>query len=157
MNMTEELKVLYQKMYELTHAKCVACCPEQLKWSCCSPEYGDFAMAEAKKRGEVLVLTGLNHPKCALLGENGCVAPPHLRQMCTLHVCEKLLMTDLKFYKQYFKVRDKIDILETKRFVEESEEKKDESSVLDVSAEVARTSKGKGTRKKRGAKEATVR
>lgn len=57
-----------------------------------------------------------NHPKLPLMGEKGCVADPHFRVLCTLHVCcinsigcdpKDLLWTD-----RYFDLREQIEKVE---------------------------------------------
>lgn len=108
MTSTEKLVVLYQKMADLTEPKCREC---RAPWSCCSSEYCDAAIEMAAERGVVLASTG--HPTLPLMGPKGCVAEPHLRPMCTLHVCSINGMgfdaKDSAFTKKYFALRDEID------------------------------------------------
>lgn len=98
-------------MQELTFAKCKVEC-RGLTFSCCSPEYCVMAIEIAKEKGVELVPTG--HPKLPLMGESGCIAEPYLRPLCSLHSCERLLWSDPKFSKEYFKLRDKLTTVEWK-------------------------------------------
>jgi hypothetical protein len=47
--------------------------------------YCDMATAEAEAAG--LVFPKSNNPKAYYLHEQGCIIPPHLRVLCTLHTC----------------------------------------------------------------------
>lgn len=105
----EHLKTLYQRMADLTRAKC-GDCPTTGKVTCCSPEYGEMTIQIAERQGLTLARTG--NPKCDLLGPNGCTAEPWLRPLCALHICEKLLMTDPAFCDQYYPLRTQINVLE---------------------------------------------
>jgi hypothetical protein len=75
---------LYKKMADMTLVECKSACKRP--YSCCSPEYCEFTLNFAEKRGVTLQETG--HPRLPLMGPEGCVAPPHLRPMCAVHTCE---------------------------------------------------------------------
>jgi hypothetical protein len=112
MTISEKLKKLYREMADLTKPRCANDC--RLPLSCCSPEYCGMAMEVAKEWGETLEPT--SHPRLPLMGETGCVAPPHTRPLCTLHVCEgTLLRSDTKWYEQYWRLRERINKLEYAR------------------------------------------
>lgn len=96
------LRILYQKMADLTLPKCKSC---RVPISCCSPEYCEIALEFAKKQGEVLSPT--QHPRLPLMGKDGCTAPPHLRPICAVHVCEQHLM-DVDFAEEYFQLREEL-------------------------------------------------
>lgn len=114
----KKLVDLYQQMYELTKPECDAC---RLPHSCCSPEYCHLAMKRAADFGISLTPTG--HDKLPLMGAAGCVAPPHLRPLCTLHTCD---MSGLGFKRDdplgkwnddYFKLRDEINEIEYEIYI----------------------------------------
>lgn len=109
--MDSKLVVLYAKMAELTKPKCQAC---RAPMSCCDSMYCDMAIETAKASGEVLTHTG--HKTLPMMGENGCVAPPHFRPLCTLHVCSINNLgfdpKDPAWTKEYFKLRAKIEKLD---------------------------------------------
>ncbi len=42
------------------------------------------------------------------LGDNGCVVPPHLRPLCSVHVCEMHLGNEA-FSETYFEARERAD------------------------------------------------
>lgn len=102
--MTEDLVQLYKKMADLTRPKCGQC---NVPYQCCDPMYCEEAARYAAENGVMLNRT--NHPRLPFMGENGCVVEPHLRPMCTAHVCEKWYMNDLAFSEEYFKLREAIN------------------------------------------------
>lgn len=107
-----QLKVLYQELADMTKPLCATAC--QLPISCCSPEYCEFVIEYAKDCwGEELQRT--NHERLPLMGPDGCTAAPHLRPMCSAHVCEgTLYRQEQEYLDKYFKLRDKISDLELK-------------------------------------------
>jgi len=96
------LKTLYQQMADLTRPKCGSC---RVPLSCCSSEYCEETLRFAEKQGTPLQTT--QHPKLPLMGDNGCTAPPHLRPICTVHVCEQHLM-DVDFAEKYYTLREEL-------------------------------------------------
>lgn len=122
MDYNADRRELWRRMAELTKPKCGAskgCAPFK-PGGCCDPMYCDMAFAEAKRQGEELEPTG--HERLPLMGEDGCTAPPHLRPMCTLHVC---IISNLGFdpedqawTEQYFELRGAIDAAELERLRE---------------------------------------
>lgn len=111
MSKRKEYEELFQKMADMTLPKCKQC---PLPYSCCSPEYCEMAIRVAKRNGVTLEPT--DHPKLPLMSETGCIAPPHLRPLCTLHVCCINSIgcdpNDPKWTKEYFELRAKIERLE---------------------------------------------
>lgn len=102
-------KKLYQQMSDLTQPLCASKCnvPQQ----CCSPEYCEMTIQHAKEKwGVELQPTG--HPRLPLMGPSGCTAEPHLRPICTIHVCERHFLST-SFGVKYFKLRDKINATDT--------------------------------------------
>jgi hypothetical protein len=61
-------------------------------------------------------LTPTGHPRLPFMGETGCVVPPHMRPMCTMHTCAVnslgFKMGDMAWTEKYFALRDKIETLE---------------------------------------------
>lgn len=119
--MTEELKILWQEMADFTRSTCMKPSnPDFLEarkngdcirpGSCCSPEYCEFALETAEEMGETLART--TNPTLPLMGPDGCVAPPHVRPMCTLHVCcinsLGFKPGDPEWTKKYFDLREKL-------------------------------------------------
>lgn len=107
---------LYQQLYELTEPECrLACrCPQ----SCCSAEYCEIAIVEAKREWGV-ELTRTNHPRLPLMGPLGCTAAPHLRRLCTLHTCAIASLgfkpKDASWTEKYYALREKISEAEYER------------------------------------------
>lgn len=110
----EELIDLYKKMYELTLPECKKC---RVPLSCCSPEYCDMAEGYAKEEWGV-ELKPLENRSLKFLDDDGCIVPPHLRPMCTMHTCGIGGMGtsgNIKWDQEYWKLRDKINELEYER------------------------------------------
>jgi hypothetical protein len=110
--MTPKLIDLYVEMAKLTQPLCAgegagAC---RAPHSCCSPEYCEMAMERAVEIGQPLVPT--SHPTLPLMGPNGCIAPPHVRPLCTAHVCcingFGCNPADARWTKRYFALRERI-------------------------------------------------
>lgn len=102
---------LYRKISELTRPQCQLCAAPL---SCCSPEYCRMASEVAREWGEALQPTG--HATLPFMSAAGCVVPPHLRPLCTLHHCA---INSLGFFPgqpmlttAYYKLRSEIDDLE---------------------------------------------
>lgn len=112
--MTDTLINLYKEMSELTSPECGAC---PVPHSCCDKLACDMATAYAAELGVTLTPTG--HDKLPYMGENGCVVPPHLRPICTLHTCAVNSLGfkrgDEAWSKKYHELRDRIEALEWKR------------------------------------------
>ena len=99
-------------MSEMTLPKCQGC-PVPL--SCCDPMYCSIAEEYSKGKGyEVPSHTG--HPKLPFMGATGCILPPHMRPLCTLHTCRINGLgyepNDPEWTDKYFDLRTKIENLE---------------------------------------------
>lgn len=107
-----ELVPLYNEMADLTLPKCEQC---RMPLSCCSPEYCEMTIECAQNRWGV-ELKRTNHPKLPLMGEKGCIADPHFRVLCTLHVCSinsiGCDIKDLPWTEKYFELRGQINEVE---------------------------------------------
>lgn len=110
--MTDERLVdLYQQMAELTKPKCQSC---RVPYSCCDAMYCRIPM----RMHPELKPTG--HPKLPLMGETGCIAKPHQRKLCTLHVCSINGLgfdpNDPEWTEKYFELRYQIEDTEDELF-----------------------------------------
>lgn len=111
----------YQELADFTGPVCGRTCsrfPSQGKYRCCSPEYCEYAAQYAKEDWQI-ELKPTGNPDLLFMGENGCTVPPHLRPMCTAHVCDingiGFLRADpIKWTKEYFRLRAKVEKLEYK-------------------------------------------
>src|SRR5882672_2346355 len=113
----EKLIKLYQKMADITLEKCKQCI---VPLSCCSNEYCEIAEAYAKEKYNInLKLKHTGHSKLLFMSDKGCVVPPYLRPMCTMHTCSINSLgfekNDPKMTYQYFILRNKIEELENER------------------------------------------
>ena len=104
-----DLKKLFQQMSDLTKEKCLRDCHRTGGHigSCCSSEYCDMAIGIAKEDYNIELIP-TNHSILKLMGEEGCIALPHYRPLCTFHICDRSLV-DLKFNEKYFDLREKIN------------------------------------------------
>lgn len=102
---------LYAQMAELTLPKCTACtCP----MSCCDPFYCQIAEDFSKERG--YELPEKSEGRLPYMGATGCKLAPHMRPLCTLHVCSINSLgfdpRDPEFTQKYFELREKIETIE---------------------------------------------
>ena len=111
--MTEKEKKLWAKMAAMTAPLCAGKGPGACRapHSCCDAMYCQMALELAAEIGEELKPT--DHPRLPLMGPDGCIAPPHLRPLCTLHVCcingLGFNPQDPAWTKRYFKLRAKLE------------------------------------------------
>lgn len=122
----EQLKILYKELYDLTNPLCKKCRAPQ---SCCSREYCDLVMIRVEELWQEdfsdVGKQYIFNQNIPFMREDGCILPPHLRPMCTLHHCD---INSVGFFnpkldsdseiktKKYFELREKIDELETELF-----------------------------------------
>lgn len=115
----KKLVSLYAKMAALTAPECQSTCKNP--FSCCDQAYCEAAIQYAKDNWGV-ILTPVNGKDARgqplpLMGDNGCIAPPHLRPLCTLHTCEINSLGckkgDPNWTRKYFTLRSKIEAAES--------------------------------------------
>lgn len=106
---------LYTQIADMTASKCAgkgarACNRPR---SCCSPEYCAMTIEWAKSRHDV-TLTETGHETLPLMGPAGCIAAPHLRPWCALHVCSLGLgiVGSESENDRYWKLRNEVSLLE---------------------------------------------
>jgi len=72
----------YRLLYEFTKSQCNDCA---LTDCACKDSICSHVEAQAKTSGVELKTTG---HRLRFLGCNGCVVPPHMRETCTIYLCE---------------------------------------------------------------------
>jgi hypothetical protein len=112
----QELIELYRKMAEHTKPECARCFRP---YSCCDALYCDMTIRFAKSKwGVDLQPTG--HKKLPLMGVSGCTAEPHLRPMCSMHVCVVNSIGskpgDRPWTEEYYRLHQAIQLLEMELF-----------------------------------------
>lgn len=119
--MSEKLVVLYQKMADMTASECAGVGKGSCRapHSCCDENACNITKQFALRQGVTLPeFTPKGHKGAFYLTENGCSVAPHLRPVCTVHTCAinglGFKMGDEKWTKDYFKLRDQLDRLESK-------------------------------------------
>lgn len=95
-----------QLMYELTSKKCEL---DKCHGICCSPEQCEIVKNDLDAQG--VEYNQGTHPTMAFLTDDGCILEPWQRPLCTLHICDKFLMSDELFYSKYFHLRSNLDLL----------------------------------------------
>lgn len=109
--MSDKLVVLYQEMADMTRPKCGEC---RVPLSCCEEMYCELARMNIEASG--LQIPKTSHATLPYMGPDGCVVPPHLRPLCTLHVCSINGLgfdpRDMVFTKKYFSLREEIMAIE---------------------------------------------
>lgn len=110
-----KLVVLYEKMSKLTADRCGAPCGETKPYRCCERRFCDMATEWAKKAWGV-TLKPSGHESIPYMGEHGCVVPPHMRPVCTLHNCRVASgghdPEDAAWSARYASIRGKIEARE---------------------------------------------
>ena len=107
--MNGELIRLYREISDLTRPKCHEC---EVPHYCCAPEHCEATIRYAAELG--VFLSATDHPQLPLLGPDGvCTVAPHLRPICSVHVCENHLW-EPEFAERYYALRDAINEEEVK-------------------------------------------
>ena len=100
-------------MAEHTLPECSGTCSAPL--SCCSPDYCEIAIEHAKSKWGIDLIPTSN-PDLPLMGENGCIAEPHLRPLCAIHTCQVNSLGckpgDVGWTNRYFQLREEIESIE---------------------------------------------
>ena len=85
------------------------------KYRCCEIKYCRLAAKFAKEKYDIdLQPTG--NTELLFMGEHGCVVPPHLRPICTLHVCpisysdKSCINNSEQRTQEYFYLRKEIEV-----------------------------------------------
>lgn len=104
---------LFQEMADHTRPKCGGeQCGNPGPDRCCSPLYCGLAESEMATRG--ISLPHQDHPRLIFMGPTGCIIPPHLRPLCTLHQCKISSLgedpLDPLWTERYFELREAINI-----------------------------------------------
>lgn len=101
---------LWQKMADLTNAKCSATC--RSVGQCCNPIYCDLAADMMKAAGHQFDLVPFGK---TFAWQGKCTVPPHFRPLCTLQQCKISGLgfdpKDPKWTKKYFALREKLELL----------------------------------------------
>ena len=113
--MSNELELLYKKMSELTLPLCGTDCGTATKNRCCSFLYCQEAKRFARDEYGI-DLPETDHDDLLFMSSEGCIVPPHLRPICTVHVCcinaYGFNPDDPDWTSDYWVLRDRIDDLE---------------------------------------------
>lgn len=120
-----QLVVLFQRMSEMTSPECRKC---RVPLSCCDAMYCGCAEEYAQDEwGVDLTPLKTDHPTLPFMGPTGCVVSPHLRPLCTLHVCSinniGIKIGDPKWTEKYFILREQIEELEYLQSVQKGDKR----------------------------------
>ena len=111
------LTALYKEMSEFTGPVCASGQLECQQFAgrphrCCEARYCEQTATFAREKYGV-DLPRTDHP-IPFMGPNGCTVPPHLRPLCTLHLCSiswadrSTVLNDAVKTAEYFRLRAKI-------------------------------------------------
>ncbi len=101
----------YAQIAALTKPECAKC---PTAYGCCDATYCASAKQTAKDVWDTIIepVGG----KIPMLGPEGCIVPPHMRGICSVHTCEISSMGakrgDLAWTTQYYILRSEIEELE---------------------------------------------
>ena len=105
----EEIIRVSAELAAFTNILCQDGCNPQAKWSCCHATFCKVAMDYASEFWGVELAT-TDNPELPLCGPYGCIAPPHLRPICTANLCDKLAYHP-ENHDRYFELRDQLSEL----------------------------------------------
>lgn len=112
--MTRSYETIMAEIAELTGPVCMTQCNNG--GGCCSAPHCEDTIHFARTNFDT-ELTPTGHPKLPLMGPTGCTAPPHMRLICTIHVCEGRLLADPEMAERYYELRDEAsDAIEERAF-----------------------------------------
>jgi hypothetical protein len=111
--MSDQLPILYQQIADMTSSFCNTGAGEcglrrQNQYRCCEKKYCEVARKFAKEKYDIdLHETG--NPDLPFMGENGCTVAPHLRPLCSMHICSYSYAADVRVSPEgYEPLRDEI-------------------------------------------------
>lgn len=120
---------LFRQMADHTSPRCGGpTCGRVGPDRCCSPIYCEEADRTAREKG--IQLPRQDHPRLPFMGVAGCIVPPHLRPLCTLHDCVINGVgedADVEWTERYFDLRDAINsaLYEEEQITAQNEEAED--------------------------------
>jgi len=107
----------YQEMADFTLADCRDYC--KTAYSCCSAEYCKFTVDYAFEKYNIKLLPASNGP-IPFIGPQGCVVPPYLRPVCTVHHCDinsvGFKKNCIEWTEKYYELRERISLLEDENY-----------------------------------------
>lgn len=106
---------LYKEMSEMTAPICGKECGTEPKNRCCSLMYCQAAQEYAKDTWGI-DLKETEHDDLLYMGPEGCTVLPHLRPICTIHICDINSLGYRPGHEEwtaaYYDLRNRIDELE---------------------------------------------
>lgn len=112
--MTDDQKRIFTDIASHTAPLCAGKGPGacRVPHSCCDRMYCEDAIRLGKESGEDLQPVAHN-PLLPLMGPRGCIAPAHLRPICSVHVCcinsAGANVHDSAWTARYFELRDQVE------------------------------------------------
>lgn len=93
----------FQALADHTKNACGSC---RVPYACCTTEQCHAtARVALEDFGTDLTPLMTDNPRLPFLGPNGCVVAPHLRPVCTVHVCDSHL-TNTAWSDRYWDLRE---------------------------------------------------
>ena len=97
----------FAELADYTRPKCGAC---RAPHACCSKEQCEDVRSFAEMAFGVALEDAPDAERLPFLGAEGCVVPPHLRPICSVHVCEQHF-ADEAWSEKYWELRERANIL----------------------------------------------
>jgi hypothetical protein len=92
-------RLLFRWMYEFTQSACTDC---ERTGCACKDSICGHVLEQAAKQGHRFTPAG-NRLRC--LGAGGCIVPPHLRETCTLYICESAMRAPGFPHRKYMRLK----------------------------------------------------
>lgn len=102
---TSSIEQVFKDIADHTVGKCGQCMAPN---ACCSRSACEDTREFAMTYFEV-ALKETDHPNLPFMGESGCTVAPHLRPICSVHVCERHFGYDAEWVNEYWRLREKAD------------------------------------------------
>lgn len=99
-------KALFDGMYRFTQTSCTSC---SLSGCACKDTICAHVEEQALKRGHVFP-HGTH--RLRFIGEGGCVVPPHLRETCTIYLCDGAMRAPTFARDRYARLKRLIERVE---------------------------------------------
>lgn len=108
----EKLIAQFAEMAQFTLKHCGGCwMPKSRPYRCCEKEWCNAAAKWAREKWGVTLVPTDHRSGIPFMSDSGCIVPPHLRPICTVHLCSSRYNRDAELTKEYFDHREQLNEL----------------------------------------------
>ena len=100
-----ELKEVFAELAEHTRPKCASC---RVPHACCTAAQCEMTKQIALEEFGV-ELEYTDHPTLPFMTPSGCAVEPHLRPICSVHVCDQHFGKDEAWEAKYWALRQRAE------------------------------------------------